>query len=149
LISDDALSQAVGSPVHALGLISGAGSLTGTGPAMADMCAAQLGSDNALIMVHMTGVQTPGDVSGTLALSQGGPSPVANAIDPSTLTVVQVSGLGDQAVLLSGTPGGQAYANLIVWRGTEGFSLTGTGLSDAQTSLTTIAQSILAAQPSH
>ena len=71
-----------------------------------------------------------------------------SAIDPSVLSATQISGLGDTAVLLSGTPNGQPYAQLIVWRGTEGFSLTGTGLSDPQTSLTSVAQAILEALPS-
>jgi hypothetical protein len=46
-------------------------------------------------------------------------------------------------VLLSGNKDGQTYGVLVVWRGTEGFSLIGSGLADPQTSLTGVAQAIL------
>ena len=152
LISDDALSSALGTAVHGMGMISNnPATAAGDGPAVVDMCLAQLGSDNnALIIVHMVGVQAPGDVSGMMGLTQGGTAGIGGgtgAIDPSLLSMTQISGLGDTAVLLSGAPNGQLYANLIVWRGTEGFSLTGTGLSDPQTSLTAVAQAILATLP--
>jgi len=150
LISDDALSQALGSNVHALGLLSNAAAATGDGgPAVADMCVAPLGGQNGLVITHMVGVQTPGDVSSTLSLAQGGPAAQfgGGALDPAAMTVTPLTGLGDSAVLLSGTRNGQNVGVLVVWRGTDGFSLMGSGMADPQTSLPGVAQALLANQP--
>jgi hypothetical protein len=69
-------------------------------------------------------------------------------VDPTVLTTTAISGLGDTAVLLSGTKDGATYGILVVWRGTEGFSLIGSGLADPQTNLTGVAQAILSGSPS-
>jgi hypothetical protein len=145
LVSDDALSAALGQPVHAIGMLSN-GSAVGGGPAVADMCIAPLGGQNAIMITHVVGVQTPGDLSGTPSLPQGGAGSLAGlaAVDPSLLTVTQLSGLGDAAVLMTGNPNGQLYGNLMVWRGGESFSIVGTGLTDLQTSLPGVAQALLA-----
>jgi hypothetical protein len=149
LVSDDALSQALGSTVHALGLLSNPAATGEGGPAVADMCVVPLGSQTGLIITHMVGVQTPGDVPSALSLAQGGPAARfgGGAVDPTALTVTPLTGLGDSAVLLSGTSNDQNVAILVVWRGSEGFSLIGSGMADPQTGLPGVAQAILANQP--
>lgn len=150
LISDDALTQALGSPAHALGVLSATTSAD-PGPAVADMCFGQFGTRNALVLAHTVGVTTPGDVPSTLALTQdvttGPEGIVGGSINPAALTVTPISGLGDSAVLLSGNTATNSYANLVIWRRSESFSLAATGLSDAQTSLTAVARTLLAGQP--
>jgi hypothetical protein len=111
------------------------------------MCVAQLGGQNALMITHSVGVQAPGDVNSMLSQAQAGPAAALAAVDPSVLNTTAISGLGDSAVLLSGTKGDQPYGILVVWRGTDGLSLIGSGLADPQTSLSAVAQAILAAQP--
>jgi hypothetical protein len=111
------------------------------------MCLVQLGGQNALMITHSVGVQAPGDVNSMLSQAQSGPAAALAAVDPSLLSTTAISGLGDTAVLLSGTKGDQPYGMLVVWRGTEGFSLMGSGLPDPQTTLPAVAQAILAAQP--
>ena len=150
LISDDALTAALGSRAHALGVLSTPPS-TDPGPTVADMCFGQFGIKDALVLAHVVGVTTPGDVTSTLALTQDattGPEGIVGGnIDASALTVTPIGGLGDSAVLVSGSTAGNAYANLVIWRRNESFSLAATGLSDAQSNLTAIAQAILAGQP--
>jgi hypothetical protein len=107
------------------------------------MCVAQFSGQNALMITHMVSVQAPGDANAALSLSQGGPFAALAAVDPSLLTATSITDLGDTAVLLSGNKDGQTYGVLVVWRGTEGFSLIGSGLADPQTSLTGVAQAIL------
>ena len=143
LVSDDALSRALGTSAHALGIVSNPAAATVGQTAIAEMCVTQLSGDNALMITHMVGVQSPGDASAALSMSQRGPLTGLSAIDPAILTTTPISGLGDTAVLLSGNEDGQSYGVLVVWRGTEGFSLIGSGLTDPQTSLTGVAQAIL------
>src|SRR5262249_11248105 len=111
----------------------------------ADMCIAQLDGQNSVMITHVVGVQSPADLSG-ISQPQGAPGPLAGvaAVDPSQLTATQLSGLGDSAILLSGNPGGQSYGDLMVWRGSEGFSIIATGLADPTTSLPGLAQALLA-----
>jgi hypothetical protein len=145
LISDDALSQALGGPAHAQSLFSNAAPANTSGPVVSDMCYAQLGGQNVLVMMHMVGVQSPGDTNGVLGLTQGGAAAgLGGAVDPSTLAMAPISGVGDAAVLLTATRGADQYAQLIVWSGTDGFSFAATGLADPQTTLTDLAQAVLA-----
>jgi hypothetical protein len=143
LISDDALSQALGTSVHALGIVSNPAAGTNGQNAIADMCVTQFSGGNALMMTHMVGVNSPGDASAALSATQNGPFAGLAAVDPTVLTTTPVSGLGDTAILMSGNKDGQSIGILVVWRGTEGFSLIGSGLADPQTNLTGVAQAIL------
>jgi hypothetical protein len=145
MVSDDALTQALGTSTHALGLISNPAAANSGQSTISEMCIAQLSEGNGLMITHMVNVQSPGDATAALSLSQSGPAAALAAVDPSLLTTTPITGLGDTAVLLSGTKDGQSYGVLVVWRGTEGFSLIGSGLSDPQTNLTSVAQAILGA----
>lgn len=147
MISDDALTQALGSPAHAIGITSNPNAASAGEPMVAEMCVAQLGGDNALMITHMVNVQAPGDVSSMLAGAQAGPIAALANVDPSLLTATPVSGVGDIAVLLSGTKDGKPYGILSAWRGTDGFSLIASGAADPQTSLPAVAQAILALLP--
>jgi hypothetical protein len=142
LVSDDSLSQALGTTAHALGIISNSAGASGQST-IADMCVAQLGGDNNLMITHMINVQAPGDASAALSIAQGGPLGGLAAVDPALLTTTPITGLGDTAVLLSGTKNGSTYGILVVWRGSEGYTLIGSGLADPQTNLTGVAQAIL------
>jgi hypothetical protein len=143
MISDSALSQALGTSTHALGIVSNPAAVNAGQDAIAEMCVAQMSADNGLMITHMVGVQAPGDANAALSINQGGPFAGLAAVDPTLLTSTPISGLGDTAVLLSGNKNGQTYGILVVWRGTEGFSLIGSGLTDPQTNLTGVAQAIL------
>ncbi len=143
MISDAALSQALGSSTHALGILSNPAAAVAGPNEIAEMCVAQLSGQNGLMMTHMVGVQSPGDANAALSANQGGPFAALSTVDPTVLTSTPISGLGDTAVLLSGTKDGQSVGILVVWRGTEGFSLIGSGLADPQTNLTGVAQAIL------
>lgn len=147
LLSDDALTQALGSTTQAIGIVSNPNAASAGASAIADMCVAQLGGDNALMITHMVNIQAPGDVNSMLAQAQAGPAAALATVDPSLLTVTPISGVGDIAVLLSGNKDGQPYGILSVWRGTDGFSLIASGVADPQTSLPAVAQAILATQP--
>lgn len=148
VISDDALSQALGSSVHALGLLSNEPISTEGTPTVTDMCIASLSQSNALIISHVAGIQTPGDISGMLDASQNNPTALlGGAAATSGMTATQLPGLGDTAVLLSGNSDGKDVAILVVWRGAEGYSLIGSGFGDPQTTLTGVAQAILDAHP--
>ena len=143
MISDDMLSQVVGSPAHALGIISNPAAANAGQSAVSEMCVAQMSGGSAVMMTHMVGVQSPGDTNAALAMNQGGPFAALAAVDPSVLTSTTITGLGDTAVLMSGNKDGQTIGVLVAWRGTEGFSLIGSGLADPQTTLTGVAQAIL------
>jgi hypothetical protein len=142
LISDDALSQALGASAHAMGLISNSAAASSGQATVADMCVAQLGGNNSLMITHTVSVQAPGDASAALSIAQSGAFGGA-AVDPALLSTTLISGLGDTAVLLSGTKDGSTYGVLVVWRGSEGYTLIGSGLADPQTNLTGVAQAIL------
>jgi hypothetical protein len=145
IIPDDALTQLLGSPQHAVSVFATAPSVdSGTGPHVTATCVVGQTAQNAVVMTHMVGVQSPGDLSGTPSLTQGTPGGIP--IDPSAATTTQISGLGDAAVLLTTNRGDQPFAMLVVWSGSDGYSFQATGLSDAQTTLTGLAQAVLAGQ---
>ena len=143
MISDAALSQALGTSSHALGIVSNSAAVNGGENAVAEMCVAQLSGGNGLMITHIVGVQSPGDANAALSINQGGPLSALAAVDPTVLTSTPISGLGDTAVLLSGDKDGEPIGVLVVWRGAEAFSLIGSGVGDPQTSLTAVAQAIL------
>src|SRR5712692_7817397 len=114
LISDAALSQVLGSPAHVLSLMSNPIAASAGTMGVADMCYAQLGGQNVVMITHMVGLPTPGDANGVLAMTQGGPTSVGSGggqLDPSKLTTTPISGLGDAAMLLTGGSANQQYAN--------------------------------------
>jgi hypothetical protein len=145
LISDDTLSQIVGFPLQATNAqpASPAGAAAG-GPVFTQLCYAKMADNNTLVMTHMVAPVAPGP-NQMLALALGAMDIGSGAvIDPSQATTTSISGLGDVAYLIIDTSSDRPSADLIAWRGGEGFGLSAEGLADPQTTLPALAQAIMA-----
>jgi hypothetical protein len=134
MLSDAALSEALGVPAHAQDALS-------TAPVVSCVLAA------SGVEIWLTREPTPPELAGL-----AGTSNAAGAVDqvqplPSALgvSVTKISGLGDSALLTSDPSDKQnPSASLMVFSGPDEYSLTSWGMSDPQIGLPAVARAVLA-----
>ena len=146
IASDAVISQALGPAAHAQGLVT---------PVGMDTCLVFDGSsDKPITVLHLTGILDP---SGLAQPAAGAPSfnkftppwfvqgtPDATSMSSASASAQSVPGLGDYAMLLSATQGGQTVTTLTVVSGTDTFSFVSEGGTDAPTKLPTLAKAVIA-----
>ena len=138
LVSDDAVSQALGSPFHATNAKSEPPYW------MCYVLTGELLDTLTIVFGRSAGVVTAGDANPAFALAQSGVSQVPG-VDQSTVNFAPIGELGDSAVMITAQAYQTPLTQLVVTRGADAYTFVATPkLSDPQTNLQAMARVVLA-----